>query len=729
MATSLAVLRRIALATVVATIAVTATGIGKLQFNSHYTAYFDSDDPLLVAHQEISDLYSRKDAIFVVLQSADSFLDSENFRLLENLTALLAGQPFTTSALSITELGIIGETLTEDGDVIPSLQQLQSDHRAIGLLLAKSAMLAGIWVQIDLPDNNSRAVLETVGTIRQTVDSAIGGLAVSAHYTGTLALNEAYIKVVQHDLTRIVPLLLLVMMVVLGWLLRSRRAVLTMLPVGICSIVAAFGIVGLFGAELAAINSFMPVIILSISLAGCVHMALSYNHYRDSGVPAEAAAVAAVKYNLLPMSLANGTTALGFLGLTLSPSPPIRVIGYLVAAGIVVSFIFCMTLLPVLQARFDPWKPVAESRSAFLDRLVIFVTRRRAGIVTLFLLLSLPAAWFASHNVISDNVFEYFVPSHAFYRDTQLVENHFSGVNEVLYSVESGEEFGFFSADAVEALDRLSTWLGQQPEVNRVVSIADTDVLEEARQEGRLQQRLDFYRTRTDKSGDGNPLLSLGVSDDYSSSVVSAYLKQLDSARLIDFDQRVRAWAAKNLSDYTLRSGGPTLMFASLGEQNIRGMLTALSIALLAAALILGVVFRSGRVAWIGLVCNLLPVLLVYSVWAVVNGQISIGAAVVMGMILGIVLDDTIYLLATYRRGLQRDLDDPMGYALRRVGPALIVTTVTLISGLSLGLLSDFGPIWSMSVLSVTIIGTALVVDLLLLPALLPASGSRGGET
>lgn len=729
MAISLAHLQRIAFVVLIAMIAVAALGIGRLQLNSHYAAYFDNDDPLLVAHQEISDLYSRQDAVFVVLQSAGSFLNQENYRLLEDLTALLAGQPFVTSAVSITELGIIGETQTEDGDFIPSLQQLTGESRAIGLLLAESTMLAGIWVQIDLPDNNSRTVLDAVDGIRQSINSAIGDLPLSAHYTGTLALNEAYIDVVRHDLIRIVPLLLLVMMVVLGLLLRSLRAVITMLLVGLCSVTAAFAFVGLFDAELAAINSFVPVIILSISLAGCVHMALSYDHYRDSGVPAEEAAISAAKYNLLPMSLANGTTALGFLGLTLSPSPPIRVVGYLVAAGTIVSFILCMTLLPLLQARFDPWKPSAETRFAFLDRLAIFVTRRREGLVVVFLLLSLPAAWFASRNVISDNVLEYFVPSHAFYKDTQLVEDQLSGVNEVLYSVDTGEEFGFFRAEAVEALDRLSTWLGQQPEVNHVVSIADTDVLKGARREGRLQERLDFYRDRIDASGDRNPLLSLEVSDDYSSSVVTAYLDRLDSARLIDFDEKVHAWAAENLSNYTLRSGGPTLMFANLGEQNIRGMLTALTIALIAAALILGAVFRSGRIAWIGLVCNILPVLLVYSVWSVVIGQISIGAAVVMGMVLGIVLDDTIYLLATYRRGLQRSICDPIGYALRRVGPALIVTTITLVSGLSLGLLSEFGPIWSMSVLSVTIIGTALVVDLLLLPALLPAVGSRGGET
>ena len=75
------------------------------------------------------------------------------------------------------------------------------------------------------------AVVMLFATIAVTT-MGIGRLQLNSHYTGTLALNEAYIEVVQHDLTRIVPLLLLVMMVVLGWLLRSRRAVLTMMPVG-----------------------------------------------------------------------------------------------------------------------------------------------------------------------------------------------------------------------------------------------------------------------------------------------------------------------------------------------------------------------------------------------------------------------------------------------------------------------------------------------------------------
>ena len=719
---SLATLWRIAALTLVVVLVTGSLGLRELKFDSHYTAYLDSADQRLIDHQALSQIYSRHDELFVVLQSDVSFLEAQNFRLLEDLSDSLTDRPAVVSVRSIAQLGIAGETMTDDGYLIPSREQLQNQSRAMGLLLAEDTKVAGILVQVDLANGDARAVLDTVRNVRDIVETRVGEQPVTVHYTGTLALNEAYIQVVRQDLSRFLPLLLLVMIVVLRLLLRSFSAVITILPVGICAVIAAFGIAGLFGATLAAINAFVPIIIVSIGVAGCVHMVSSYNHYRDTGQDPQSAALAATRYNLLPMALANGTTALGFLGLALSPSPPVRVVGYLVATGIVVSFLLCVTLLPVLLARFDPRATVREALSTPMQWVTRFVARRRNAIVVFFLLIALPAAWFASRNVISDNVLTYFAESHAFSQDSRLVEERLSGTNEVLYSIDSGSAQGIFNAKAVESVYAMAAWLRQQPEVGRVVSIADAPVLKEAMQEGRLQQRLDFYKDRVELSNERNPSLALEVSPDFSSSVLSVYLKQLSSAELIRFDASVHSWAADNIGEYSVQSGGPALMFAHLGETNIRGMLTALVIALFVAAILLGAMLRSARIAWVGLVCNLMPVLLVYSIWAVADGHISIGAAVVMGMILGIVLDDTIYLLIAWRRGRERGLANPVSYAIHRVGPALLVTTVTLVAGLSLGLLSEFGPIWNMSALSVAIIGMALVVDLLLLPALLPAA-------
>ncbi len=716
---------RLALLVIAATAVVAVLGLGRLVPNSHYSAYFDSNDPRLLDHEAIAALYSRQDSVAVILMTDTSFLSGDHYVLLEDLTAALTHLPFADRVSSVTELGILGDRLHTDGSLLPSLQQLQDETDAVGLLISGTAKVACLLVHVNLPDTRARTVEDAMAQLRQVVDDTLGNRPVTAHYTGSLPLNEAYINVVRNDLSAIIPILLVTMLVALTVLLRSWRAAFSVLPIGILSTVAAFGVVGLSGAELAAINAFAPVIILTVSLAGTVHMALSFARYRAQSLPPADAAIKAAQDNALPMSLASGTTALGFLGLVFSPSPPIQVMGQLLAAGILVALVLCLTLLPVLQARFDPWHPDARARRFALAELAGWVSRRRVPIITLTALLVLPASWLASHNVVTDNLFNYFSDSHAYHRDTQLAATHLSGVSELFYSVDSGTPQGLFDASTVDGIHAFSHWLEQQPEVVNVVSIANARVLAEARDEGRLQDRLDFYRTQLDDSAATIPMLNLSVSPDYAASLVSVFLEPMDSRSMLDFDARVLDWAQGNFSNLHVRSGGATLMFARLGEQNIRSMLTALLVALAVSAVALGGIFRSIRIGLVALACNALPILLVYSLWALVNGEIGIGAAVVMGMVLGILLDDTIYLLAAYRRGVRRAVDAPVRWAMERVGPALVITTITLVAGLSLGVSSDFGPIWSMSLLSVLVIGTALLVDLVLLPALLVSDEPR----
>lgn len=715
---------RLAMLLVAAIVLVALSGIGRLVPNSHYAAYFDHSDPRLVAHNDIATRYSRQDSVAIILMAETSFLSGDHYVLLEDLTSALMALPVADGVTSVTELGILGDRLHTDGSLLPSLHQLETETDAVGLLISDDTSVASLLVHVDLPDTQSNTVLETMAQLRQVVDDTLENRPVTAHYTGSLPLNEAYILVVKNDLSRILPVLLVVMLLALTVLLRSWRAAFTVLPIGLLATLAAFGLVGLIGAELAAINAFAPLMILTVSLAGTVHMALSYARYRNQAeTPADAAMKAAAD-NALPMSLACGTTALGFLGLLFSPSPPIRVMGLLLAVGIVVAFLLCMTLLPLLQARFDPWRPGVLPHRFHLARLSEFVTQRRISIVAISALLVLPAAWLASQNMVSDNLSDYFDDAHPYHRDTQLAAERLSGVSEFLYSVDTGEAYGLFDAAAIEHLDTFSGWLEQQPEVVKVVSLAGARPLQEARENGRLQDRLDFYRAQIDDPESVNPLLAQTVSDDYAASLVSVFLKPLDSRRMLAFDERVHDWVSNNFDQIRVQSGGATLMFASLGEKNIRGMLTALLVALAASAVALGVIFRSLRIGLVALVCNALPVLLVYSLWALVNGQIGIGAAVVMGMVLGILLDDTIYLLAAFRRGVERSVVQPVSWAMERVGPALVVTTATLVAGLSLGVSSDFGPIWSMSLLSVLLIATALLVDLVLLPALLSGRSS-----
>jgi len=134
---------------------------------------------------------------------------------------------------------------------------------------------------------------------------------------------------------------------------------------------------------------------------------------------------------------------------------------------------------------------------------------------------------------------------------------------------------------------------------------------------------------------------------DFSAQAVTVSLNSTTANELQAFDQRV----TQHLStEFGAHEGGvgADLVFAKLGYRNAASMFATLALALVVISVLLGLVFRSLTLCWVGLVCNAVPLILVYGIWALTGGYISLGSAVVMGMIMGIIVDDTVHMLYRY---------------------------------------------------------------------------------
>jgi len=93
----------------------------------------------------------------------------------------------------------------------------------------------------------------------------------------------------------------------------------------------------------------------------------------------------------------------------------------------------------------------------------------------------------------------------------------------------------------------------------------------------------------------------------------------------------------------------------------------------------------------------------------------------VASMSLGIIVDDTVHFLAKYQHACKegRSTEQAIRYAFHSVGRALMITTVVLVIGFAVLLLSNFRLNSDMGLLTLVIIATALIVDFLFLPAFL----------
>ena len=169
-------------------------------------------------------------------------------------------------------------------------------------------------------------------------------------------------------------------------------------------------------------------------------------------------------------------------------------------------------------------------------------------------------------------------------------------------------------------------------------------------------------------------------------------------------------------------AAGPTVMFSYIAERNIQGMLWGTLYAVLIISGIILIALKDVRLGLLSLVPNLLPAALAFGVWGLFVGQVNMAVAVVTGMALGVIVDDSVHFLTKYQLARKNDnlsAEKAVVSAFSGVGTALLVTTIILVAGFAILAQSSFGLNSAMASLTAIALFMALVADLTILPSLL----------
>jgi predicted RND superfamily exporter protein len=131
---------------------------------------------------------------------------------------------------------------------------------------------------------------------------------------------------------------------------------------------------------------------------------------------------------------------------------------------------------------------------------------------------------------------------------------------------------------------------------------------------------------------------------------------------------------------------------------------------------------RSVKIGMISLIPNMLPGISGFGVWYLVSGSVGQSMSMVLGITMGIVVDDTVHFLSKYlraRRDQGLSAEDAVRYAFKSVGVALWITTLVLVTGFLMLGTSDFKMNGDMGMMVAIVISIALAFDFFLLPPLL----------
>jgi hypothetical protein len=205
-------------------------------------------------------------------------------------------------------------------------------------------------------------------------------------------------------------------------------------------------------------------------------------------------------------------------------------------------------------------------------------------------------------------------------------------------------------------------------------------------------------------------------------------LESISTKELLALEEAAQAWLAEHAPGMQIEGASPSVMFAHIGERNIKSMLKGTTLALVMISFILIFALRTLRIGSISLLPNLVPIGMAFGIWGLLVGEVGLALSVVSGMTLGIVVDDTVHFLSKFLRARREkglSAEDAVRYAFSTVGTALWVTSLVLIIGFGILTFSHFQMNAGMGLLTAITLGLALLADFLFLPPLLMVFGGK----
>ncbi|MCG7879049.1 MAG: MMPL family transporter [Candidatus Thiodiazotropha endolucinida] len=466
------------------------SGIQHLAFSNDYRMFFSEENPQLKAFEQLQNTYTKNDNVLFVIAPRDGkVFTRETLSAVAELTKESWQIPYSLRVDSITNFqhthaegdDLIVEDLVldphslNDEELAEKQRIATSDPLLVNRLISPSAHTTGVNVTVQLPGKKLTEVPEVANRAREmakNIEAAYPNIDI--HLTGMVMMNNAFPSASQDDMTSLYPIMFAAVILVLVVMLRSIPGTLSTVIIIILMIIATMGLTGWLGIKMSPPTTTVPIVIMTLAIADCVHILVNFLHFMRDGQSKYEAMMESLRINLQPIFLTTLTTAIGFLSLNFSEAPPFRDLGNMAAMGVVLAFFLSITFLPAMMMLL-PVKALSGDTlgSIAMVRFSDFVVRYKKqllwgmGMVVLLLISQIP------NNRLDDQFVKYFDETITFRQATDYATENLTGIYLIEYSLESGETGGISDPQFLQRVEEFANWYRQQPHVLHVNSITD----------------------------------------------------------------------------------------------------------------------------------------------------------------------------------------------------------------------------------------------------------------
>ena len=592
---------------------------------------------------------------------------------------------------------------------------------------------------------------------------------------GASMVADDLITFIRSDLQVFGSAVLVFLIATLWTIFRQLRWIL--LPVITCSfsVLTTSGFLGLFGWEVTVISSNFISIQLIITMAITIHLIVRYRELArlNPQIDQRQLILDSTMFMARPCTFAVLTTVVGFASLVLSGILPVMNFGWMMSAGIGVSLFLTFLIFPVLLMQMPKIMPNTSFESRFaLTKIFADITERHGRTILIISVVALILSIIGASKLNVENSFiDYFQEDTEIYQGMKVIDQQLGGTtpldlivqlekseDETQQEIEQStdeeelddeEEFDSFEEEFEETAGEAQYWFTAE-KMEQIEKIHDyLDGLEQTGKVVSLGTMLKVGKTLNSGKPLDNFLLALiynELPEEFREIVLDPFVSVEHNearfyVRIRDSEPNLRRNELLQQIDNDLttkldipedkgRMASLLVLYNNMLQSLFRSQILTLGVVILSFLIMFMFLFRSIIIALIAIFPNVLSIGVVLGFMGWMGIPLDMMTITIAAISVGIAVDNTIHYIHRFRHEFSTDNNylAAMHRSHESIGYAMYYTSITIIIGFSILVLSKFIPSIYFGLLTGLAMLIALLAALTLLPQLLIVIKPLGAE-
>ncbi|RKY43867.1 MAG: hypothetical protein DRP81_06360 [Candidatus Omnitrophota bacterium] len=722
-----------------------------LRMDNSNESFFLEGDPTKLLLYKFRDTFGNEDFVYVLIETKD-FFKPDTIRLIKKLAEDLEKHvPYVKDMKFLGNVeyveGVKGGI--EISDLIEEIPKTPEEMRFIkeramneplylDNLISRDGRTAAILLECErYPDEKTDP--------RKEIPPAVYKVLAKPEYAdlkvyavGTPIIDYEMDKMTAREMSLFGIICIGLEMLILFWVARGVRGVVTPLLVVILSVFWTLGVVGILGWTLSIMVIMLPTLLICVGIGDSIHIISEFQDQEHHGLDRREAIIKSLALVGIPCLFTSLTTAAGFLSFLGAVIKPIREMGVYAAIGVIMAFILSLIMVPIIfsfgkNKRKVKEKETSEDRNDVFDRVlkgIAFLNLRYPkAILGIFILLIVVSIFGYTLIEVETNSIEFMSKDLPVRQAYDYVDSHMGGSMSLEVMLNTGKENGIKDIEFLRQMETLQNRIDKHPLTWKTTSVID--ILKKMNR-AMHENRMEYYTLPETKAQaaeylflyetSGGEELDKLVSFNYDIARINVRTKSLNTKDVRTFIADISKFAKENLNpsakvEYT----GTMPWVKAMSDYVAQSQKRSFILAFLAITCMMIIVLGSFKLGIISIIPNVFPVLISLGLIGFIGVYMSIPLMIFAPIIIGVAVDDTIHFFMRYRREFDRigTYEGALKSTLSTVGRPIMFTTMILVTGFSVFALSDMYNLVHFGLMSVFAFIWALLADLFMSPAIL----------